>query len=425
VDQIGKNKVRLDVEVPLDDVAKLVDRTYRKLAGQVKIPGFRPGKAPKAVLDQRLGKDFVRQEALREALPELFAQAVDTESLDVVAPPELEVTSFEDGADLTFSAVVEVRPTPELKDYSGLEVERPSTEVTDDEVAEQIERLRVRYATLEVVPRPARKGDFVLMDLKTYRHDVTIEELTAKDLHIEVGAEMVVAELDSELEGKRAGDIFRFTTTLPERFGERAEWQVGMQVLVKEVKARNLPALDDELAKTVSEFDTLDELRGDIRDRLEKMKEAQADATVRERVLDVFVSKGVEIELPDGMIEVEVDRLVTRMARMMAAQGLSIEQYMESEKLDVDALRQRLRPQAERNLTLTLGLKAVADVEGLEASEEDRNKEIEDLARMSGREVEEVRKSVQDQSLDGDIITSKALDLLVARANITQEGGSA
>jgi trigger factor len=427
VAQIGANKVRLAVEVPVEDVGKLVDKAYRKLAGEVRVPGFRPGKVPRPIIDQRLGKEYVRSEALRDALPDLFAEAVKDAELDIVAPPELDVTSFEDGKDLIFEAVVEVRPTPELKQYLGLSVSKPPTSVSEEEVAEQLERLRVRYASLEVVNRPLQDGDFALVDLQTYRHDQTIDELTAKDLLVEVGANMLVPEIDKELDGKRKGDILKITTTLPERFGERAGWQVGMQVLVKEVKARKLPELDDELAKTVSEFDSLDELRADLRERIEKVKAAQADMAVRERTIEAFVEHGVGVELPDGMVEVEVDRLVRSMSRMLSAQGATLDQYIQAENIDADALRQRLRPQAERNLTLQLGLDAVAKAEGIEVSAEDRSGEAERLAERIGTESDEVRKRLDENdwaAIDGDILRSKALDLLVDRAEITEESSA-
>lgn len=430
VDEVGKNKVKLTVEVSADEVARLLSRTYRRLAGEIKVPGFRPGKAPKAIIDQRLGKDFVRSEALKDGLPALYAEAVESSSLDVVAPPEIDIKTFEDGQDLTFEAVVETRPEPELKEYSGLEVTKPPADVTDADVDDQLERLRVRFASLEVVSRPVQKGDFALIDLTTYRHDETIDELTAKDLLVEVGAEMLVPELDAELEGKRKGDILKVTATLPERFGERAEWQVGMQILVKETKARKLPALDDDFAKTVSELDTLDELRADIRVRLSEAREAAANLQLRENVLDAFVERGVEVELPEGMVNLEVDSLLTGFARLLAAQGASLERYMEAESLDADALRHRFHDQAERNLTLRLGLDAVAQKEGLSSTDQDRHREVERLAERTGRTPDDVRKVIEEGgdwgSVDGDILRSKALDLLVERAvvTVTEEGSA-
>jgi trigger factor len=425
IEEVGKNKVRLTVEVPQADVEKILGRAYSRLAKEVKVPGFRPGKAPRAVIDQRLGRDYVRSEALRESLPELYAEAVRTSDIDVVAPPSIDVKTFEDDQDLTFEATVETRPTPQLGDYSGLQVTKPKVEVTDADVDEQIERLRVRFATLEVTSRQLQKGDFALIDLTTYRHDESIDELTAKDLLIEVGAEMVVPELDAELDAKRKGDILKLTATLSERFGERSGWQVGMQVLVKETKSRKLPALDDEFAKTVSEFDALDELREDIAKRLAEAAEAQADGKLRENVLDAFKEKGVEVDLPEGMVDLEVDGLVTSLAQLLAAQGLSIDRYMEANNLDVDALRHQFREQAERNLTVRLGLDAVAVAEGLEASDEDRRSEVERLAARAGRDADEVQGLIDDrndwESVDGDILRSKALDVLVERAEITEE----
>ncbi len=423
VDEVGKNKVRLTIEVPQADVDKLLGRTYRRLAQEVRVPGFRPGKAPRAVIDQRLGRDFVRNEALKELLPEFYAEAIQSSDLDVVAPPAIDIKTFEDGQDLTFEAVVETRPTPELKEYAGLKANKPPAEVTDEELDEQIERLRIRFSPVEVTERPLRKEDFALIDLTTYRHDETIDELTAKDLLIELGGEMVVLELDAELEGKRKGDILKLTATLPERFGERAGWQVGMQVLVKETKARKLLPLDDELAKTASEFDTLDELREDIRRRLAEIKEAQAESRLRDNVMDAFVNHGVEVDMPEGMVDLEVDGLLTTLAQVLGAQGASLERYMQVNDLDADALRGRFREQAERNITLRLGLDAVAAAEGLEVTEEDRDKEVERLAARAERTSDEVRELLDQredwESVDGDILRAKALDLLVERAEIT------
>jgi trigger factor len=424
VEDAGKNKVKLTVEVPNADVEKVLSRTYKRLAGQVKVDGFRPGKVPRGVIDQRLGRDFVRSEALRDLLPEVYAEAVRSQDIDVVAPPEIDVKTYEDGQDLTFEAVVETRPEAVLKEYSGLPATKPPVSVSDADVDEQIERLRVRFASLEVTERPLAQGDFAQIDLTTYRHDQTIDEMTAKDLLIEVGADMVVPELDAELLGKRKGDILKVTATLPERFGERAGWQVGMQILVKETKTRKLPALDDDFAKTSSEFDTLDELRADIRMRLEEMHGSQALTSLRESVLEAFASKGVEIDLPDGMVEVEIDGLLQALAQMLGAQGMSLENYMKANDLDPDAMRGQFREQAERNLAMRLGLDAVASAEGLEVTEEERTEEVERLAARMGREPEDVRSSIEEgsawKSVDGDILRSKALDFLVERAEVTE-----
>jgi trigger factor len=196
-----------------------------------------------------------------------------------------------------------------------------------------------------------------------------------------------------------------------------------MQILVKDVKARKLPALDDELAKTVSEFDTLDELRADIREKVRELKESHAEGHLRENVLDAFVDNAVEVDLPDGMVNLEIDNILTSFARVLAAQGVSLETYMEAEKLDPEALRQRFSEQAERNLRVRLGLDAVADAEGLEVTPEDREEELKRLAERMQTTPDELRDVVEERgdwkSIDGDILRAKALDLLAARADVT------
>jgi trigger factor len=423
VDEVGKNKVKLTVEVPNEDVEKILSQTYKRLAAEVKVPGFRPGKAPRAVIDQRLGRDFVRSEALKDLLPDLYAQAVRTEDIDVVAPPDIDVTAFEEGSDLTFEAVVETRPEAILKTYTGLAATKPPAEVSDSDVDEQIERLRERFASLEVTERPLQGSDYAQIDLTTYRHDETIDELTFKDVLVEVGAEMFIPELDAELLGKRKGDILKITATLPERFADRAGWQVGMQILVKETKTRKLPSLDDEFAKTVSEFDTLDELRADIRTRLTEAVETQAEQALKQNVLDAFVTEGVEIDLPEGMVSLEVDGLVSNLAQLLAAQGATLRQYMDAQNLDADALRNQFREQAERSLSARLGLDAVAVAEALAVSDDDRRSELDRLASRTGRTADDLQKLIDDRedwkSVDGDILRAKALDLLVQRADVT------
>ena len=423
VDEVGKNKVKLTVEVPHADIEKVLSQTYKRLAAQMKVPGFRPGKAPRAVIDQRLGRDFVRSEALKDLLPDLYAEAVRSQDIDPVAPPDIDVKAFEAGSDLTFEAVVETRPDAVLKDYTALAAAKPPSDVSDADVDEQIERLRERFATLEVSERPLQAGDYAQIDLTTYRHEEIVDALTFKDQVVEVGPEIFVPELDAELIGKRRGDILKVNTTLPERFGEHAGWQVGMQVLVKETKTKKLPTLDDEFAKTVSEFDTLAELRSDIRTRLTDVVEAQAEQALKQNVLDAFVNDGVEIDLPEGMVALEVDGLVTNLAQLLAAQGATLRQYMDAQNLDADALRNQFREQAERSLIARLGLDAVAVAESLEVTDSDRRAEVERLASRTGRTADDLRKLIDERedwkSVDGDILRAKALDLLVAKAEVT------
>lgn len=267
VEPLEGNKVRLHVAVTDEEFDHAIDSAFRKLARQVRIPGFRPGKAPRRILEARLGADVAREQALQDALPGYYAEAVETRGLDTIAPPEIDITAGADSGPVEFDAVVEVRPVIQLKDYDELRVEVDAPDVSDETVDAQVDALRERFADLEDSARPLQDGDFASIDIKGYVHDEVIDALSATDLLYEVGSGLVVDELDAELRGKRPGDILKFTASLPERFGERAGEEVAFQVLVKEAKQKVLPEATDEWASEASEFETIAELRDDIRTR--------------------------------------------------------------------------------------------------------------------------------------------------------------
>ncbi|HEX6311126.1 MAG TPA: trigger factor, partial [Acidimicrobiia bacterium] len=269
VEPLEGNKVRLHVAIPASEFDKAIDAAFRKLAAEVKIPGFRPGKAPRRLLEARFGPDVARREALQDALPGYYADAVDAEQLDAIAPPEIDITAGEENGDVEFDAVVEIRPAVTLEGYDGLRVEVPSPAVDDGAVDAQVDSLRDRFADLAESAAPLTDGDYAEIDIKGYVHDEAVEGLTATDFLYEVGSEMVVPKLDEELRGKRPGDILKFNDVLPERFGDRAGDEVAFQVLVKDVKRKVLPDVDDDWVSEVSEFDTVDELRADIGKRLQ------------------------------------------------------------------------------------------------------------------------------------------------------------
>ncbi|TML79260.1 MAG: trigger factor, partial [Actinobacteria bacterium] len=292
------SKVRVQVEATSEEVEPAVQRAVRSLSNQVKVPGFRKGHVPRKVLETRLGAEAMRDAVLREAIPELLQKATDEETLAPVAPPQVEVTSYDVGADLSFEATVEVRPEIELPDFAMLSTTRPSSKATPEEIDDQLKRMQDRFSTLEPVQRPARAGDYMLVDIHTTLHGNEIAELSGNDQLYELGSAWPVKELDDELAAKRTGDIVKFNATIPEGLGgEHAGKEVTFQVLVKEVREKKLPPLDDEFAKTSSEFETLDELRADLAQRIEKIKVVQADAEVRNRILEQVLDD-VEVEAP-------------------------------------------------------------------------------------------------------------------------------
>lgn len=429
MEETGRHTVRLQVEVPPEEFKRDLDRAYRDVAGEVKIPGFRKGKAPRPVIDNAVGRDHVLEHFVRESLPTYYVNALREHDLSPVADPEIDLDDVEEGKPLRFTATVVVRPrlTLEPDQYKGVHVTAPSPEVTDRDVDEYVERLRDRFAELDSVTRPATTGDYVLADVRATVHDREIPEATRIGFLSEVGSEELVPELDKEFAGKRAGEIVKVNAVLPESFGDPAGQEVTFTALVKDVKAKKLPAVDDEFAKTASEFDTLDELRADLRTKLGELKGAEVQHVVRDLVLAKVVD-GAEVDLPDKMVDEETEDRVRRSVQRLEQAGVTLEQALEAEGFDELRFRADTRAHATRALKADLVLEAVARQEDIEVTPEDLDREIAATARQLGRDPKEVarllERSGQIASLAGDIIRSKALDFLVESADVTSEDSS-
>jgi trigger factor len=433
LEETDKHVVRLSVEISADEYASDLDRAYRKLAGSVRVPGFRKGKVPRQVIDARIGRDAVFHEFVEGSIPTYYARALREHDLAPITEPEIDITEhgLREGEPFRFTATVEIRPrlTLEPEQYKGVHVEAPSTEPRELEIDEYLDHLRDRFAELEVVSRPARKGDYVLADVRAHVHDQEIPEATRLGFLSELGSEELVPELDRELEGKRKGEILKFNAVLPDGFGpELAGTEVSFQVLIKEVKSKKLPEVDDEFARTASEFDTLQELREDVRSKLREFKVAESRASVRDLVLR-SLTDGIDVDLPDRLVDEETeDRIRTARERAERA-GTTLEAALSSQGWDELRLRSDARAHATRAIKADLVLEAVARQEDIRVTKEDLEEEIARLGKATGREPKEVRKmlerSGQVTSLAGDIIRSKALDLLVETADVSNEGSAA
>lgn len=429
VSREGPTRVRLTVEVPPDEIKPAADRAFKRLASQVKIPGFRPGKAPRSLLEARLDKEEIKDMIVREAVPQFYAQAVVGESIDPVASPKIEVTSFEDGESLTFEAIVEVRPEISLPDLSKIRVTRPSWQATAEDIDNQMERLADRFASLEPVERPATAGDYVLIDIKGMWNDEEIENATANDMLYEAGSGRIVPELDAEVLGKKAGDILKFNAVLPEHFG--ATWggrDVTFQVLVKEVRQKNVPAIDDEFAKTAGEFETLDEMKADLADKISRIKKSGAEAEVRSRILDALVEQ-VPVVAPDSMVDEEVAYRLHRLSDQLREAGVTLDDYLASAETTEEEIEADVRKQADRSVSAQLILEEIARKEELQVDDDELDAEIGRLAEATGEKASEVRKRLEQAGrvgvVAGDILRRKALDLVAEKADIKEEDGAA
>ena len=426
VEPLEGNKVKLSVEVPEAEFEKAIDGAFRKLAREVKIPGFRPGKAPRQLLEARIGTEAAREQALRDALPEYYAEAVEAEDIDVIAPPEIDITAGEQEGDVHFNAVVEVRPIIELDGYSGLKLEIPSPEISDEIVDAQIDQLRDRFADLEEKSGALGDGDYAQIDIKGYVHDEVIDSLSATDFLYEVGSGTVVPKLDDELRGAKAGDILKFNDKLPERFGDRAGEDVAFQVLVKEAKRKVLPEANDEWASEVSEFDTLDELRADARQRLELYNKVQSQLLVRDKALDA-VADLVDVEVPDALVTQDMERRLHDLAHRLERQGATIQQYIEALGQEREAFLDELRAGSTRSVKADLALRAVVANEDITATDEEVDREIEQYAERSGEKPEKVRREFERrgvlEAVRSDIARGKAIQFLVDNATVVDESG--
>jgi trigger factor len=427
VENLDDNKVRVSVTVPAAEFEKAVDAAFRKLAREVKVPGFRPGKAPRRLLEARFGPEYAREQALRDALPDYYEQAIVAESVDAIAMPEIDITAGADEGDVAFDAVVEVRPAVTVEGYKGLRVEIPSPAVSDEQIDAQVDALRERFADLADSDDPLIDGSFALVDITSTDGDEPVDALSASDFLYEVGSGMLVDELDAQLRGAEPGAILKFDAELPERFGEGAGDTISFSVVVKEVKRKVLPDVDDEWASEVSEFDTVEELRADIANRIGMVGKVQGQMAVREKVLEAAAAL-VPIEAPDALVDGEMERRLHDLAHRLEHQEMTIPQYLMMTGQDQQAFVDELRAGCTQAVLADLALRSVVAQEGIVAEDAEVDDEIERIAARLEQKPTKVRKDLERngaiEALRSDIARSKAVRVLVDSAEVVDEEGN-
>jgi trigger factor len=431
-ERLEANKAKLRVEVPEASLKPALDAAYRRWSNEIRVPGFRKGKVPRQLIDQRVGPEAIREEALRDALPDLYVSALESEELEAIAPPEIEVVSFESGVPIVFEATVDLRPEVVLPEYSDITVEAPSSELRDEDLKDQLDRLRDRFAELETIGRAARKGDFVVIDLKGYRGEELVEGVSAPDLLHEIGSGQGPPKLDDEVEGSKPGDIMKFTDTVGEGAGEPAgsgatsdgpqeTMEVSFTVLVKEVKAKKLPELDDEFAANVGEFETLDELKDDLRQRLGEYQRQVAEQQVRNLVLERFV-EAAELKAPERLVDDEVKHRMEHVEQDLASAGMTLEQYAEQTGSTELEVRSEVREQAAQSVKAELLLEEVVRRADIKVDDDDLGREIAYLSAQTNTEPGELAKELASsgrlRGLVADIMRRKALDHVVEQVNV-------
>ncbi|HXW34721.1 MAG TPA: trigger factor [Acidimicrobiales bacterium] len=422
------NRVRLSVQVDQQEVDEALDATFSRLARQMRVPGFRPGHVPRRVLEARLGgHDAVRKQAMSDALPDLYARAVQDTDVDPIAPPEIDITSQDDD-EFTFDALVEVRPTVSIPGYQGLVVTVPEVAVEDAEVEREIDRLREHSAELSSVPRPARDGDSVTIDLHGG------DDLDVEDYSYEVGSGSDIEGLDDHLRGARAGDILQFDAPLPAQRGPEgdASGQVSpirgsYRVLVKDVKEKLLPAADDEWAAEASEFDSLEELRSDIRARIARIKRLQAQIALRQGALDALIGL-IDEDPPETLVSEEVRERLHDLGHRLERRRMTIEQFLQASGRDEQSLLAELQEESARAVKIDLALRALADAEDLEVSDEELDAAIAEMATSIDTKPEELRARLDRAgrlpAVRSDRRKAKALEWLLDHVELADVDGN-
>ncbi len=422
VSPAAENEVVLSVEVPQETVARMYERTLKRLAAEVQVPGFRKGKVPRAMVLSRLGDEYVRGETLNDALPEWYDTALKEAGVDAVSLPDLDLDEFDETGPFSFRATVQVRPVPVLGEYKGLEVPKRTVEITDGQVEAQLAMLQERFASLQPVEdRAVRHGDFVLMDLAGSADGAPIEGAQANDYMAQIGRGNLIPGFEEALEGVGRGERKSFDVTFPDDY--HAEELQGkpatFDVTVKEIKEKVVPALDDQFAADASEFETIDELRADIRARLQAAAEAAAEQEFRARALDAAVERAT-LTVPPAMIERQAHELYHDLEEEIGERGLTMEQYLALLQKTQKEVEEELHPRAEHTIKRRLVLEAVIAAEGLEVTDDEVRERIKADAEILGRDpnqlVLDVYKSGRHEQVREELLIAKAVDLIAGSA---------
>lgn len=429
LERIEDGKVVLEVQLETDEVKLAMDKAYKNIARRVNIPGFRKGKAPRPLVEARIGGQAVVLEEAIDRTPMLsdaYAKAVEETAVKPVEQPAVEIIKAEPSQPLVFKATVTVEPEPELGAYKGIEAEQAEVKVTDDDVRRSLDMLRDRFAKLEAVEdRPVQDGDYTVIDFTGFIDDKPFDGGEAKDFSLQIGSGAFIPGFEEQLVGAVINEEKRITVTFPEDYHskELAGKQAAFAVTVREIKQKVLPELDDEFAKTASRFDSLEELKTDIENNLKQ----NATENAKRKLENTIVSRVVDnatVEIPAAMTEHRIDRMVDDLTNDLQRQDATLEQYLEYTKKSLEELRQDFRPGVNREIKTDLVLAKVARVENLTATAEEIDAEVERIAKTYSQDPMLVKQRFAEQGtlvvLEEGLILRKAVDFLVANAVVKQ-----
>ncbi len=424
VEELSPTRVRLTIEVPFSELKPNLDQAYREVARQVRVPGFRPGRIPPRVIDQRVGRGAVLEQAVNEAVPQLYGKALEEHEVFALGQPELEITKLDDGKELAFTAEVDVRPKFDIPDLDGMPVTVDDAEVTPDQVEEYIGALRERFASLKGEDRPVADGDYVSIDLAASVDGKAVDDAQASGISYEVGSGSMLEGLDDALAGMAQGETKTFTAELGG--GKLAGLQADVTVTVHSVKVKELPELNDEFAQSASEFDTLGELRAGTRTQLETMRRSGQAEQARERALDALLAR-LEIPLPDSMVDQEIELRRQSLNDRLSRSGSDLDGYLAAVGTTAAELDAEFDADARRAVKAGFILDKLAVQEKLGVDQAELSAYVAQQAYRMGIAPDRLAKELTDRqqlgSVIADVLRGKALTLIAERAKITDESG--
>ena len=416
------NVVEIEFTADKETFDAAVNRAYKKQVGSITVPGFRKGKAPKHIIEKMYGKGVFYDEALNDIAPKAYEDAIKDQNFQIVSQPEFDVTDIGDEG-VTFTAKFYVKPEVEIADYLGIPATKTVREATDDEVNAEIEQTQKRNSRqVEITDRAAQNGDIAVIDFDGYVDDKPFDGGKAEKYNLTLGSGSFIPGFEEQIVGKNIGDEFDVNVTFPEDYHakELAGKPAVFKVKLHELKFNELPALDDEFAKDVSEFDTFDEYKADVKAKINDRYKAQADGEVEEQLISALNEK-LKAEIPEPMYVAETENFVRDFDNRLRMQGLDLKTYFKYTGLDLDALRKQMRPQAERQVKTRLALEKIAALENIVPTAEEINEEYDKIMKAYNLEADKVRELVAEDMVKEDVAVKKAVDLVKEKAVITEK----
>ena len=418
VENLEHNMAKLTIEVSAEELEKALNTAYNKQKKQISVPGFRKGKVPRAMIEKMYGAEIFYEDAANELMQQTYPSAIDESGVDIVSRPTVDVVQIEKGKPFIYTAEVATRPEVTLGKYMGVTVTKIDTSVTDEEVEAELENQRNTNArTVTVTDRPVKEGDTAVIDFEGFVDGVAFDGGKAENHSLEIGSHTFIDTFEDQLVGKNAGDEVEVNVTFPEQYqaADLAGKPAVFKVKINEIKAKELPELNDEFAQDVAGVDTLAEYKEELKKNLTEKKENEAKKTKEDEAIQKIIDKS-KMDLPEAMIDTQCETMVNEFAQRIAQSGLSMDQYLQFSGMTVDQLKEQVRPEAETRIKSSLVLEQIAKEENIEVSDEDIDAEIEKMAKAYGMEADKLKEYMGDsekESMKRDLAITKAVDLIM------------